>query len=236
MKNTKKLLMLLCAVAVLGATVFAVVSSAVVAGEGTTMNEYLNMFKIESENFEDGVSSIKGTGVANLDKAPSEYNSVIGKIHTISNIRKGAVDVYDPDAPSTRFFMIDYQYNRNGTAHLYVQPVLGNLNKIEKTPIYGFVSEFDICFFSPVEVEMTEKMVQAKDPITFESLWETDENGDPKLDENGEKIPLMVVETKPKYVNGQPVYKTDEEGNQILDDAGNPIQETEPLCFKQTAD
>ncbi|MBR2650298.1 MAG: hypothetical protein IKD45_01425 [Clostridia bacterium] len=237
MKNTKKLLILLCAVMVLGATVFAVVSSAVVAGEGTTMNEYLNMFKIESEDFEDSVANISGLGVANLNNAPSQYSSVIGKIHTMSNVRKGAPNVYGEGDYSTKFFMIDYTYN-NGptTAHLYVQPRLGNLDKIEKTPIYGFVSEFDICFFSPVEIEMTEKKVQAKDPNTYELLWETDENGEPKLDESGNKIPLMVVETKPKFdTEGQPVYETNEDGSLKLDDKGNPIQATEPVMTPKLA-
>ncbi len=235
MKTTKKLLMILSAVALLAATVFSVVSGAVKAGDGTTMDEYLNMKKVKSEDFEDNASSIF-SGVANLDKAPGQYSTLIGKIHTISNNRKGVASVYDPEGTvSTKFYVIDYSYNTNATAaHLYVQPKLGDLNKVDTTPANGFVSEWDMAFFSPLEIVMTEKTEQATDPETGELLWELDENGKQKLDENGDPIPKLVYVMKNVYdengnlvyetdAEGNTVYQTDEEGNVIKDDNGDPI-------------
>ena len=64
MKTTKKLLMILCAIAVMAATVFAVVSSAYVAGEGTTMSEYLTMKKVASEDYEEGAAFSHGLSSA----------------------------------------------------------------------------------------------------------------------------------------------------------------------------
>ena len=63
MKTTKKLLIILCASALLVATAFSVALGAIVAGEDTTMNEYLTMKLSEFEDFEDNAKTIFGNSV-----------------------------------------------------------------------------------------------------------------------------------------------------------------------------
>jgi hypothetical protein len=61
---------------------------------------------------------------------------------------------------------------------------------------------------------------QATGEWTVDPQWELDENGDPKLDANGEKIPHLVEEKDP--VTGQvilyPAFVKDENGNEVLDE------------------
>lgn len=215
MKNTKKLLMILSAAVVLLATAFAVVSGAVVAGEGTTINEYKNMKRVEKVNFEDGKNTYSLANKGKLPSAADQANS--GKATLVNNIWQGAPDIYDGEL-SRYFYMLDYSYNSSVKADLYIQPVLGVLNNVDKTPTNGFVSEFDIAFFSPTEVaEYTEKLI-------------------PKLDENGEAVtdadgnPVMVVEQENVYdAEGKPVYvqETNADGTPMVDEKGNPVYKTD---------
>ena len=215
MKNTKKLLMILSAAVVLLATAFAVVSGAVVAGEGTTINEYKNMKRVEKVNFEDGKNTYSLANKGKLPSAADQANS--GKATLVNNIWQGAPDIYGGEI-SRYFYMLDYSYNSSVKADLYIQPVLGVLNNVDKTPTNGFVSEFDIAFFSPTEVaEYTEKLI-------------------PKLDENGETVtdadgnPVMVVEQENVYdAEGKPVYvqETNADGTPMVDADGNPVYKTD---------
>ena len=153
MKNTKKLLIILCAVTVLVAMMlsFALSVSAdqdtVVAGQGTTLDEYLNMKKVYSNGFEGKVT----LGLANSGDLPGTYQSLAGGVRASDPDVWRAVDaVYgSDDTTADNFYVIDYNYNKDTGADLYVQPKFGDLNNIEKTPMYGFVSEFDIAFLSP---------------------------------------------------------------------------------------
>ena len=219
MKNTKKLLMILSAAVVLLATAFAVVSGAVVAGEGTTINEYKNMKRVEKVNFEDGKNTYSLANKGNLPSAADQANS--GKATLVNNIWQGAPDIYGGEL-SKYFYMLDYSYNSSTKADLYIQPVLGVLNNVDKTPTNGFVSEFDIAFFSPTEIaEYTEKLIP-----------KLDENGEPVTDADGN--PVMVVEQENVYdAEGKPVYETekDAEGNPLYveerDSDGNIVYEVE---------
>ena len=229
MKTTKKLLMILCAIAVMAATVFTVVSTAYVAGEGTTMSEYLTMKKVASEDYEDGAVSVY-SGVANLGKVPGAYQSITGKIHTISTSRKGVAGVYDaPGTASNKFYVIDYTWNSEG-GDLYVQPKLGVLDNIDKTPVNGFVSEFDIAFFSPVQTEMTKKTEVVLDEngqevTRFVTQPKYDENGDPM-----KELAWVIDETTGEDAvdadgNKTPIWEIDETTGEIkLDDNGQPVQ------------
>ena len=98
MKNTKKLLMIFCSVVVLLATVFAIVSTAVVAGENTTVNEYANMKITASHGFEDGTyKSLFG----NIVNGGIPLN---GGIYTTDNgIRKAAASIYGDDSAYVSF-------------------------------------------------------------------------------------------------------------------------------------
>ena len=215
MKNTKKLLMILSAAIILVANAFAVVSSAVVAGEGTTINEYKNMKRVEKVNFEDGKNTYSLANKGKLPSAADQANS--GKATLVNNIWQGAPDIYD-GALSRYFYMLDYSYNSSVKADLYIQPVLGVLNNVDKTPTNGFVSEFDIAFFSPTEVaEYTEKLIP-----------KLDENGAPVTDANGD--PVMVVEQENVYdAEGKPVYvqETNADGTPMVDADGNPVYKTD---------
>ena len=212
MKNTKKLLMILAAIALLATSVFAVVSGAVIAGEGTTINEYVNMKKVESVSFEDGKNTYSLANKGKLPSAADQANS--GKVVRVNNTWYGVGGIYD-GSTSKYFYMIDYSYNTSAGADLYIQPVLGQLNDIEKTPTNGFVSEFDIAIFSPVETIMQEKKVQA-----------TDADGNPQFDAEGN--PIMITETQPVYdKDGKPMYteKLDELGNVVYEknEAGEDV-------------
>ncbi len=292
MKNTKKLLMIFCSVVVLFATVFAIVSTAVVAGENTTVNEYANMKITASHGFEDGKYKSLFSNIVNGQGIPTN-----GGIRTTDNgIRKAAVPIYGDDQ-SIRYFVIDYDTNEGG-ADLFIQPKLGVLDNVEKTPVNGFVAEFDIIFLTPVTTVMEQVKdengnlmweidaydadgnpiyVQAVDedgnllwetdgvdeegnpiykqatdkdgkPLFEQSadedgnlLWEKDENGEFKLDENGEKIPVLVPKLIPQRVpimqpvqepllsdeyeieGYEPVYEKDDNGEYKLDANGEKI-------------
>ena len=216
MKNTKKLLMILSAAVVLLATAFAVVSGAVVAGEGTTINEYKNMKRVEKVNFEDGKNTYSLANKGQLPSAADQANS--GKATLVNNIWQGAPDIYDGEL-SKYFYMLDYSYNTGSPkADLYIQPVLGVLNNVDKTPTNGFVSEFDIAFFSPTEVaEYTKKLIP-----------KLDENGAPVTDADGN--PVMEVEQENVYdAEGKPVYvqETNADGTPMVDEKGNPVYKTD---------
>lgn len=291
MKNTKKLLMILCSAVVLFATVFTVATTAVVAGEDTTVNEYANMKITASHGFEDGTYKSLFSNIVNGGIPQS------GGVFTTDNgIRKAAVPIYGNDQ-SLRYFLIDYDTNQIG-ADLYIQPKLGVLDNVEKTPVNGFVAEFDIIFLTPVTPVMEQKVddfgepmweidaydadgnpiyVQAVDengnllwetdgvdekgnpiykqatdkdgkPLFEQSvdkdgnlLWEKDENGEFKLDEKGEKIPVLVPKLIPQRVpvmqnvqepllsdeyeisGYEPVYEKDENGDFKLDANGEKI-------------
>lgn len=153
MKNTKKLLIILCAVTVLMAMMlsFTIPAAAeqdtVTAGQGTTLDEYLNMKKVYSNGFETKSSF----GLANSGDLPGTYQALAGGIQQADPDVWGSVaPVYgSEDTTAENFYVIDYNYNKDTGADLYIQPKLGDLNNIEKTPIYGFVSEFDIAILSP---------------------------------------------------------------------------------------
>ena len=233
MKNTKKLLMILSAAIILVATAFAVVSSAVVAGEGTTINEYKNMKRVEKVNFEDGKNTYSLANKGKLPSAADQANS--GKATMVNNVWYGAPDIYD-GAVSKYFYMLDYTFNSSVGADLYIQPVLGVLNNVDKTPTNGFVSEFDIAFFSPVEVsEYTQKLIP-----------QVGEDGQPVLDADGN--PVMVVEQENVYdeegqpvfvqkkdADGNPLFEKDAEGNDVpvyeLDKDGNKINVTQDVMI-----
>ena len=235
MKTTKKLLMILSAITLLAATVFTIVSSAVVAGEGPTMSEYLNMKKVESENFEDGTSF---TGIANKGDVPGQYQSLVGGVRNATYSRRGVASVYDPEGTSsTKFFVIDYNYNftlrqpeGDRPPHLYVQPKLGFLDNADKTPVNGFVSEFDLAFFSQLETEMEKKTETVVDPTTGEETTRFVTN--PKYDEEGNVIrelawvidPATGEDAVDADGNKTPIYETDDLGNVVLDDNGQPKQ------------
>ena len=234
MKTTKKLLMILCAITVLAATVFTVASTALVAGEGTTMNEYLNMKKVSTEDYEDGACSVY-SGVANLGNVPGQYQSLVGKVHTISQARSSVAGIYDaPGTQSTKFYVIDYHYNTGTTmSHLYVQPKLGVLDNIDKTPVNGFVSEFDIAFFSPVETEMQKKTETVKDPVTGEEVTKFvtqtvyGDNGEPVIEPAWEIDPATGEDKLDAEGNKIPIWEIDEAtGAPKLDENGEKIQET----------
>ena len=242
MKNTKKLLMIFCSVVVLLATVFAIVSTAVVAGENTTVNEYANMKITASHGFEDGTYKSLFSNIVNGGIPLS------GGIYTTDNgIRRAAASIYG-NGQSLRYFMIDYDTNSSG-ADLYIQPKLGVLDNVEKTPVNGFVAEFDIIFLTPVTPVMEQKVddfgnlmweISAEDengnPIYTQAtdekgnlLWETDENGDviyvQKTDENGN--PVFDDDGNPVYkqevdAQGNPVWVKDKDGNVIVDENNNP--------------
>ena len=235
MKTTKKLLMILSAITLLAATVFTVVSTAVVAGDGTTMSEYLNMKKVESENFEDGTSF---TGIANKNDVPGQYQSLVGGVRNATYSRRGVPSIYDPAGTySTKFFVIDYNYNftlrqpeGDRPPHLYVQPKLGFLDNADKTPVNGFVSEFDIAFFSQLETEMEKKTETVTDPTTGEEI--TRYVTTPKYDDEGNVIRELAWEQDPSTLedkldadgNKIPVYEKDAAGNVVLDENGQPKQ------------
>jgi len=272
MKNTKKLLMILCSVVVLVATVFTVVSTAVVAGENTSVNEYANMKITASHGFEDGNYKPLFSNIVN-GSVPAN-----GSVYTQNNGLRNAVSAIYGNEQSLRYFVIDYDTNKYGS-HLYIEPILGNLDNVEKTPVNGFVAEFDMIFLSPVTVLM-EQATDENGELLWETLgvdeagnpqykqatdeegnllWEKNEDGSDKLDDNGnpipQRIPIMqeiqeplltdefeIEGYEPVYEtdengdfvlddNGEkiPVYETDENGDFILDSAGNKIQSTVPV-------
>ncbi len=218
MKTTKKILMILAAIAVLVCTVFACVTSAVVAGEATSVDEYLTMKKSAEDNFENGTST-SFSNAANLNKVDPANKALVAGVRYWSEFRKGAVGVYDdPDALSEYFYTFDYNYN-NGS-HVYIEPIFGVLNDIERTPTKGFVSEFDIGFFSPL-IEKTRPAFDANgDPI----MEEVKENGkvvtEPVLYKEGEILQVVAYDERGniKYDSNNKVVMED-----AVDDYGFPI-------------
>ena len=209
MKNTKKILMIFCAMSVLFATVFAIAASAVVAGENTSINEYASMKITASHGFENGKTVIFG-GIANTDQSGSSKSDCGGVFIQNNGVRLAASPIYGDDA-SIRYFAINYDANKNA-ADLYIQPKLGNLDEAEKTPVNGFVAEFDIAFMSPVVIEQAQQVDENGDLVwEIESI---DSEGNPVylLDENGEKIPVMVNVMEPLLTDK---IKVDYEGNVV---------------------
>ena len=243
MKNTRKILMIFCSIAVLFATVFAIAAAAVVAGENTTVNEYATMRITASHGFEDDTTRVLFNGIGN-GSVPKN-----GKVYTMNNGIRGAVNPIYGDETSIKYFIIDYDSN-DVAADLYIQPKLGVLDNVEKTPVNGFVAEFDIAFLSPIEV-LKEQKVNEDGELEWE-VEATDADGNPiyKLDENGEKIPVMVNVQEPLLTdeikrdeNGDIVYKaewvqdTNEDGSlKWEEDAdGNQIAVMKPI-YEQAVD
>lgn len=228
MKNTKKLLTVICAAVVLFATVFAIASAAVVAGEETTVTEYAKMKITASYGFEDGVFAGLLHGYSNGGLTNDAKHLKNFMVYTRNNGARDAVNSIYGDETSNKYFIFDYNTNTSGK-HWYIQTKLGVLDNPEKTPVNGFIAEFDIAFLSPVEIlqeqardENDELMWETEDkidsdgnPVTVykqatdengELLWETNKDGSFKLDENGEKIPQKI----PVMQNAQEPLYTDE--------------------------
>ncbi|MBQ8380350.1 MAG: hypothetical protein IJY18_00505 [Clostridia bacterium] len=246
MKTTKKLLIILCASALLVASVFSVGLGAVVSGEGTTMNEYLTMKLSEFENFEDNANS--------LFKQSVNYE-LAGSIVSADTKRMPPVNVYDEEgAYSHKYYYLDYSGN-TGKADCYIQPVLGNLDNIDKTPANGFVAEFDVAFFSPVKYVMVDKTEQKKSE-SGDLLW-IGEDGETEVidkelaavDEAGQPIPATKIVYKDEFDDEgnligtvpeqapKEIYATDAEGKILFSDTGLPyklkvVDETQPQPFE----
>ena len=211
MKNTKKLLLVFAAVVLLASTAFAVASSAVTAGEGTSIQEYTSMKLSISHGFEDRNSTPLFSGI---------NNGGSGGVIEITNAVKGVSSPYGNKAFSRYYYIIDYDQNK-ASADNYIQPKLGDLNRAEKTPENGFISEFDIAFLSPVEVLQE----QDKDPAGVNGLaWKyTTDKG-----ENGEEIRKYRGDTNENGVidpgeKWEPVMVNQKET--LLDDDGNPVKD-----------
>ena len=217
MKNTKKLLIFFSAIVVLVATVFSVVISAVVAGEGTSIDEYTSKKVTAYYSFEDGkrVELVRGSG----------------GIFGTSNSRPAANYIYSNDF-SLNYFGIDYYNNIGENLHCYAEPTVGSLDNVEETPANGYVAEFDIAFFSKVtyadSVSVTYKDAEGKDktintkPLEYLYVHKLDEDGNYALDGNGKYLFKQEVDENglPKT---EPVYKqqTDADGNPLYAPAFN---------------
>lgn len=186
MKNTKKILMILVACLLLVGTAFACIASAagVTAGESTTIDEYLNFKRVTYDNMEGG-SHASFSQVGNLGQVNSDAKKYVEGIYYWNEYRPGTAGVYEEEGSvSNYFYVFDYNYNITGKepAHLYVEPQLGVLNNIDKTPTKGFISEFDIAFFSPLK-----NVDDLSKPVMVESV---DKDGKKILDADGN--PVMV--------------------------------------------
>ena len=212
MKNTKKILTAFCAVLVLLSMAFSIASIAtdevtsetvigIRAGEGTGYNEYLNMKLVTSLGFEGGVTKPAFSGYGNSGYATSREKA--GRIENVNNVWQSVNSPYSSDGSvSQKFYMLDYNYNGfhaeyNRYADLYIQPKFGALDDVETTPLNGFISEFDIAFFSPVTVVM-------------EDVY--DEHGNPVMVEKTDEYGNIVYETE-KNPDGSIKYELDAEGN-----------------------
>ncbi len=237
MKNTKKILMIFCSISVLFATLFSlaftavaagtsgVTDSSVTAGKGTPITEYANMKISVSHGFEDGSSKVLFSGIAN-------GGTVNGGVYTQNNgLRQAIASVYGNEA-SIKYYVINYDTNKTA-ADLYIQPKVGFLDDVEKTPVNGFVAEFDIAFMTPVEV-VKEQAVDENGEL----MWETagvDENGDPIYIQATDKDGNLLWQTSGTNEDGSPIYvqatdkdgnllwETNDEGENILDANGQPI-------------
>ena len=214
MKNTKKLLIVFAAIVILASTVFAVATSAVVAGEGTSMEEYTEMKVSVSHGFEGGTSSPLFGSVMN-----GGYGAVLER----NNARPTVRSVYSDDVESTQYYIIDYYMNTTGKHH-YIQPKLGDLNKAEKTPVNGFISEFDIAFFSPIEilqeqeVDLSEDAVKNRNGLKWKGIEKKDENGNRKMYYNGDTNENGIIDPGE---NWEPVMVNQKEP--LLDANGEPV-------------
>lgn len=248
MKNTKKLLVALCVFVVCFATVFSIAVTAIdevttiVSGTDTSIDEYAKMKITASHGFEDGtIKVISKTSVANGSVIPTN-----ARVHVQNNngIRPGAKPVYGNEQ-SLRYFVIDYDTNPTGL-HWYVQPVFSALDDVEKTPVNGFVAEFDIAFLTPIEILQEQKVDENGELVWEISSYDSDGNPIYKqaVDENGE----LLWETDGVDADGNPIYKYvyDEKGNllyvQDFDKNGNLLWETEGVdadgnpIYKQATD
>ncbi len=218
MKNTKRLLIILCAMALLSAIIFSFAVSAVtpiaddevelgvIANQGTNISEYFDMKKITHYGFEDadGVNTLV-TRVNNGGK---------GGVWETNSVWKSASPIYS-ETSSTKFFAIDYTTNKaESPSHYYIQPVLaqppGTAN-IEKSPAYGFVAEFDLAFLSAVET-VTEQGSHSSFGLAYE-----DANGillyTKQIQENGVAVSIYFDE------NERRAYK-DPTGAVVYEDGG----------------
>lgn len=229
MKNTKKILMILVACLLLVGTVFACIASAanVTAGESTTIDEYLNFKRVTYDNMENG-SHTSFNSVGNIGKVNSDVKKYVEGLYYWDEFRQGTPGIYDPEGSvSNYFYVFDYNYNITGgdPAHLYIEPQLGVLNNIDKTPTKGFISEFDIAFFSPLETVYDETkplMTQKKDD---DGKLVFDANGDPVMVQATDKNGNLLYEAKTRSVlervvtGGEVVWLTYEDAN------GNTVKE-----------
>ena len=203
MKNTKKILMILVACLLLVGTAFACIASAagVTAGESTTIDEYLNFKRVTYDNMEGG-SHTSFSQVGNLGQVNSDAKKYVEGIYYWDEYRQGIPGVYEEEGSvSNYFYVFDYNYNITGgdPAHLYVEPQLGVLNNIDKTPTKGFVSEFDIAFFSPLET-----VYDITKPLMVEKK---DENGAIVRDADGNPVMVQGVD-KEGNLQYEPVMRS----------------------------
>ncbi|MBE6634951.1 MAG: hypothetical protein E7617_01950 [Ruminococcaceae bacterium] len=260
MKNTKRILIFIGAVVLLASMVFATVSAAatdsVIAGADTSYDEYLNMKLIVSHGFEQLANGHiyylgnmkKSLGVANAGE--SFDSTKVGVVTPVNNFWQGVSSVYN-SAFSGQFYMMDYNWN-NPEGHtnddgskrpgdLYIQPWFGVLDDVEKTPQNGFVSEFDIAFFSEVVYVMTEKLDDEGNVVMVDKR---DENGriiyEIEVDEYGDVIYELAKDDQGFYIqvpetdsNGNIIYEKDENGDDIEDENGN---KTPVYLYKKDAD
>lgn len=245
MKNTKKLLILLAAIAVLVATVFSVISTAadstgtsITAGHETSIDEYTTKKITAYYSFEDGIAieRVRGAGgIFGTNNARPETNDVYTKLF------------------SANYYALDY-YNNNGVdaaKHAYAEPTVGSLENVEETPVNGYVAEFDIAFFSKLEFEtglVVDKDGKIRELNIKEDLYvkAVDENGKYirdsegnftfvlELDSNDQPIYAPVYEQEIDAETGRPLYEAvyNEKKSSIIDvvpkyktdAAGNKIQ------------
>ncbi len=190
MKNTKKLLILLSAITVLIATIFSitVVAAPLISGEDTSIDEYTSKKVTEFYHFE--------TGLQNIDLVRGDPSRA-----ATNNARPSVNYVYSPNELSLYYLKLNYYGNgAQSNKHGFVEPTVGTLDNVEKTPVNGYVAEFDIAFFSPITV--VEAVVSVPD-------------GDDKTKE------VKTTVKEPLYV-----FKV-ENGDYVFDETGNYVFETE---------
>ena len=104
MKNSKKILIALSSIALLVATVFSVISAAVKAGEGTSIEEYTKMKITVSHGFENGTTTSDDGwklfgSIVNRDASLVGEKSQGGLV-TINNTRRAPLSAYGNDTES----------------------------------------------------------------------------------------------------------------------------------------
>ncbi len=230
MKHTKSLLIILCIVTVVASMVFSLTVSAAsgyentYAGQETTIDEYLNMKKILSHGFEDGTTGGMFGSIAN-----SGTISNPGGIISANNVWSPALPVYgSSETTAHSFYTINFYnnaYNKNLGRYedLYIQPKLADhpdTASIEKTPIYGFIAEFDIAFLSPVEVNQ-ERYVHE----TLGAAW---------IDPN-DVIIYLAADNTYSDESGKKVY-VDANGFYVYETSGTYIDIKERTLYIRTDD